>query len=255
VEIVALGEDHERKLDSDLRIGLINDPDFPEKVRSTVVEFASTSEQQTLDRYVRGDDVSMRELERVWRTTSQKGLWESPIYAEFFAAVRDVNVKLPASSRIRVFGGDPGLGDYRTRDGAAVSVLKEQVLDKHEKALLIYGSGHLFRAQGTIDYLSAIGGGITRTLEPNYPGRIFVVITLGGPDSKYAKFDRALQTPTRPVLISLHRSPFRDFLLEEFIRSELLKRLPSGRLVTVFQGSGLTLAQLADACVYWGAHA
>ena len=252
VDIVALGEVHGRKLDSDLGIGLIRDPDFPEKVHLIVVEFASTSEQQTLDRYIQGDKVSVAELERVWKTTTQQGVWDSPIYAEFFAAVREVNAKLPVSSRIRVLGGDPGIGDYRTRDGAAVSVLKEQALEKHEKALLIYGSGHLFRAQGTIDYQSAIGGGITRSLEPNYPGRVFVVITLGGPDSKYAKFEQALHTPKRPVLISLQRRPFGDYLTEEFIGNELLKRLPSGRLVGVFQGSRLTLAQLADACVYWG---
>lgn len=252
VDIVALGEDHGRKLDSDLRIGLIRDPDFATKVHSIVVEFASTSEQQTLDRYVQGEEVSVAELARVWETTTQRGVWESPIYADFFAVVREVNAKRPAPSRIRVLGGDPGIGDYRTRDGAAVSVLKEQVLDKHEKALVIYGSGHLFRAQGAIDYQSAIGGGITRTLEPNYPGRVFVVITLGGPDSKYGKFEQALHTPARPVLLSLHRQPFEDYLAEEFIGNELLKRLPNGRLVGVFQGSGLTLAQLADACVYWG---
>jgi hypothetical protein len=113
------------------------------------------------------------------------GNTRKPVIAK---ALREVNAKLPVSSRIRVLAGDPGIGDYRTRDGGAISVLKEQVLEKHEKALLIYGSEHLFRAHGTIDYQSAIGGGITRTLEPNYPGRVSVVITIGGPDSKYANF-------------------------------------------------------------------
>jgi len=118
----------------------------------------------------------------------------SPVYADFFAAVREVNAKLAADAKVRVFGGDPGAGDYRTRDAAAIAVLKEQVLQKHGKALLIYGSGHIFRTQGDIDFLSAAGGGITRTLEPDYPGRIFVVITLGGPYPEYEKFERALKT-------------------------------------------------------------
>src|SRR5215470_5766569 len=51
VDIVALGEAHMRRLDSDLRIALIRHPDFAKKVRSIVVEFGSTTEQSTLDRY------------------------------------------------------------------------------------------------------------------------------------------------------------------------------------------------------------
>jgi hypothetical protein len=54
VDIVALGEAHERKLDSDLRIAVVRHPDFVKKVRSIVVEFGSTTEQSTLDRYIRG---------------------------------------------------------------------------------------------------------------------------------------------------------------------------------------------------------
>jgi|SRR5687767_7879678 len=54
-----------------------------------------------------------------------------------------------------------------------------------------------------------------------------VVIRVGGlparipglalPDPDYVKFDRALQTSVRPVLVSLQRSPFRDFSADEFL--------------------------------------
>jgi hypothetical protein len=57
-DIVALGESHERKNESDLRIALIRHPDFANKVRFTEGEFGSTTEQATLDRYIRGDSVS-----------------------------------------------------------------------------------------------------------------------------------------------------------------------------------------------------
>ena len=122
-DIVALGEAHERKLDSDLRIALVRHPDFAKKVRSIVVEFGSTTEQSTLDRYIRGENVSRAQLEQVWKTTTQpaNGVWDHPIYADFFAAVRDVNSKLPADARIRVFGGDPGPGDNVAATTAAVS--------------------------------------------------------------------------------------------------------------------------------------
>jgi hypothetical protein len=53
-DIVALGETHVRRMDTDLRIAVVRHPDFARKVRSVVVEFGSTTEQPTLDRYIRG---------------------------------------------------------------------------------------------------------------------------------------------------------------------------------------------------------
>jgi Haem-binding uptake, Tiki superfamily, ChaN len=110
-DVLALGESHWNKLDSDLRIALVRDPGFAKKADFIVVEFASTSEQSILDRYIRGGDVPIVELQRVWRNTTQNfGVWESPVYAEFLAAVRDVNRGLPAAERIRVLAGDPPTG-------------------------------------------------------------------------------------------------------------------------------------------------
>ena len=160
-DIVALGEAHGRRLDSDLRM-----------VRSIVVEFGSTTEQSTLDRYIRGENVSRAQLERVWKTTSN-GAWDSPIYADFFTAVRDVNSKLPADGRIRVFGGDPGPTDQRERETAAAAVLEEQVFSKHGKALAIYGAAHFYRTAPASFGASAE---LARTLEKAHPGRIYTVI-------------------------------------------------------------------------------
>jgi hypothetical protein len=260
VDIVLLGEVHWQKLDSDLRIALVRRPDFAKKVRSIVVEFASTAEQSTLDRYIRGENVPRAQLERVWKNTSQSanGVWDSPIYAEFFAAVRDVNSKLPADARIRVLAGDPPAGSVMSRDASAISVLKEQVLQKHGKALVIYGAGHFYR---TRDYADDIG--IATTLESEYPGRTLAVIPVGYklepprgvtlrtyPD--YKKFDAAVKTQARPVLVPLQRAPFRDFTAEEFA-PQIFTCLGAGGCRSVFRGSKLTLGQLADAVVYVGA--
>ena len=266
VDIVALGEAHGLfRLDSELRIAMVRHPDFAKKVRSIVVEFGSTTEQSTLDRYIRGENVSRAQLEQVWKTTTQapNGIWDQPIYAAFFAAVRDVNSKLPADARVRVFGGDPGPGDNRSRETAAVSVLKEQVLQKHGKALVIYGAAHFYRTMPE-GYLSSMGEdiGIARKLEIDFPGRTFVVIPVGrldpprgvtrGIDPDFQKFDRALKTQVRPVLVSLQRLPFRDFTAEEFLGRTLTTCRGAGGCVSVFQGSSLTLGQMADACVYVG---
>jgi hypothetical protein len=267
-DIVALGETHKWRLDTDLRIAVVRHPDFAKKVRSIVVEFGSTTEQPTLDRYIRGENISRAQLEQVWKTTTQaaNGVWDSPVYAEFLAAVRDVNSKLAADARIRVFGGDPGPGDNRSRETAAVAVLKEQVLQKHGKALVIYGAAHFYRTM-TPDYLSSMGKdvGITRMLEMDFPGRTFVVIPIGRLDippgaklpvnTDYQKFDRALKTQVRPVLVPLQRLPFRDFTAEEFLGNGVFSCRGPGGCVSMFKGSTLTLSQMADACIYVGGRA
>ena len=199
----------------------------------------------------------MRCRERVWKTLSLGNigdLAENPIYTDFFATVREVNSRLPAAKRIRVFGGDPGAGGDRATAGA--SILKEQVLEKRGKALVIYGQTHFWRA-----YPDSGLNGLVRTLDINYPGRTFAVIRIGGqtnvrpegdvPRPDYQKFDRALKTPVRPVLVRPQRLPFRDFTAEEFLGGNMLT-CSRGRCVSTFKGSTLTLGQMADALVYFG---
>jgi uncharacterized iron-regulated protein len=228
VDVIALGEDHWRKVDSDLRIALVRSPEFAKKVRFIVVEFGSTAQQPTLDRYIRGEDVPLAELQQVWKTTTQNGIWDSPLYADFYAAVREVNEKLPADARVRVLAGDPPKGAGVARDPSAFSVLQEQVLKTHGKALVIYGSGHVLRA--VPDPISRL----TKLLDAGYPGSTFVLITAGGPHPESEDFERALKTRARPVLVSFGKSPFREMS------------------VSAFPGLGLTLGQIADACVYFG---
>jgi hypothetical protein len=266
-DILALGESHGHfKMDLDLWISMVRNPAFRKKVRSIVVEFGSTTEQPTLDRYSRGENVSKAQLQQIWKTTTQasNGVWDSPIYMEFFAAVRGVNSKLPADSQIRVLGGDPGPDDNRSREVAAISVLMEQVLEKRDKALVIYGASHFYRTLPQ-EYLSSMGDdiGLVKRLERDFPNRTFVVIPIGhlnrpsavnkedmGPDFK--KFDTALKTQLRPVMISLQRLPFRDFTAEEFLGRTLTTCRGANGCVSVFKGSPITLSEMADACIYIG---
>ena len=155
---------------------------------------------------------------RFGKTTTQAAngndIWDNPIYPEFFAAVRDVNQKLRPDHQIRVLGGDPGQGSNLSRDDAAVSVITEQVLKKHGKALVIFGAAHFYRTMDK-DYLASTGDNndIVKTLEIDDPGRTFVVIPIGRLDRPrpvavdmapdYQKFDRAFKTQVRPVLVSV----------------------------------------------------
>jgi len=216
VDIVALGEAHERRVDSDLRIALIRHPDFAKKVRTIVIECGSIAEQSTLDRYIRGERVPKAQLERIWKTTRNgpSGMCDAPFYTDFLAAAREVNSTLPADARIRVLGGE---SDPSTTTNATTSVLREPVSQRRGKALIVYGSAH-FYLDAPADYWASMGGniGIARALDLEYPGRWLSVIPIGGfarppavkqadvePD--YQKIDRALKAQVRPVLISLQR--------------------------------------------------
>jgi hypothetical protein len=117
------------------------------------------------------------------------------------------------------------------------------------------------------DYLFSMGEdiGIVRMLEMDYPGRTLAVIPIGGIElprslnppvaADYRKFDRALKTQVRPVLAPLDRAPFRDFTAEEFMGDQIFSCRGPGGCRSIFQGSRLTLGQMADACVYVGASA
>jgi hypothetical protein len=265
VDIVALGEAHERRIDSDVRIAMVRHPDFSKKVRSIVIECASVSEQPTLDRYIRGENVPRAQLERVWKATAEttNGFCDAPIYPDFLAAVRDVNSRLPAEARMRVLAGHPRPGENHGIETTAVGVIRGQVLEKHGKVLLIFGSAH-FYLDGPGDYYASTGGdiGLARKLNIDHPGRTLTVIPIGDlprppavkadtpPD--YSKFDRALKSPMRPVLVSLQRLPFRDFTAEEFLGRTLTTCRRSGGCQSVFKGSTLKLEQMADATIYVG---
>jgi hypothetical protein len=241
LDILAIGDTHQRRFDSELRIAVVRQREFARKVRFIVVEFANTADQPILDRYINGENVPLTELQRVWRNTCCPDTWDSPVYAEFLAAVRDVNKSLPANLRLRVLAGDPPAGTPATeRDRSAVSVLNEHVLGKGAKALVIYGGGHLIYPVGEI----------TKAVQAVHPGRIFVVEVRGGQEPEFQRFDRALKSSQRPVLVPLSRPPFDAFSADFLGRGN--KKLVDGVWVDVPPTPGPPLGAIADAFVYIG---
>ena len=241
VDVVALADTHQRKVDSDLRIRVIRDPDFVRKVHLIVVEFANIADQAILDRYIDGDDVPLTQLQQIWRNTCCGAVWDSPVYAEFLAAVRNVNKSLPVTRRVRVLAGDPPTGTPTTqRDRSAVSVLREHVLDNGGKALLVYGGGHLLYPNG----------GITKAVQTTHPGRILVVEVCGGQDPAYKQFDRVLRSSRRPILFSATSPPFDNFNAEFLGGGN--RELVGGVWFDAKPRQGPPLGQLVDALVYLG---
>lgn len=157
--IVALGDgDHGNVQSHDLRLRLIRDPAFRAVARDIVVEFGNSRHQAVIDRYIRGETVRQDDLRRVWEDTAQANpVWDVPVYADFYRAVREVNATLPPDKRLRVILGDVPfdwdgvrtLADYRRQpqrdDAVTADIIRRQVLAKGRRALLIFGEMHLLR--------------------------------------------------------------------------------------------------------------
>jgi len=158
--LVGMSDDHAFAQEEDFYVSLISDPRFAKQIQNVVVEFGNASQQRTLDRYVNGEDVSYVELRRVWGDTSYVGWFPTVTalgYLNFYAAVRAANLKLPVDGRIHVWlGGKPvdwsaikTKGDLSKvvggqADQYPADLVEEQILKKHEKALLIYGAFHFY---------------------------------------------------------------------------------------------------------------
>lgn len=164
----------------DFILTLIRTPAFSENVNDIEVECGNSLYQPILDRYMAGEDVPFAEVRKVWRNTTQTtcGTWQ--FFDEFFPLVRAINQKLPAAKRLRVLAGDPPIdwdkvsgpedaGKFGNRDVTIASVMEKEVLAKHRKALMLFGSFHLFHG-----FRSAVG-----TYEKDYPNLTFIVSDLG----------------------------------------------------------------------------
>ena len=185
--IVALSEGpHNNQKGHEFRLALVRDPRFGRLVNDVVVEFGNARYQTVMDRFTAGADVSYPELRHVWEDTTVAGtLWDSPIYYEFFAAIRDVN--RATGSRIRVVLGDPPVdwasihsaeqitANYKLRDPHAAMVIQQEVLNQNHRALVVYGEGHLL----TTGRLGA--GTLVDILQRESKARIFT-ISNGYPD-------------------------------------------------------------------------
>src|SRR4029077_16240601 len=106
-EVVGMDAAHGNKDLDDLILHVIRDPAFPSKVNDIVVECGNSLYQGILDRYIAGEDVSLREVQQVWRNTTQLMCSLSGFYERLFPLVRQVNQRLPVRKRIRVLAADP----------------------------------------------------------------------------------------------------------------------------------------------------
>jgi hypothetical protein len=200
-EVVAMPAGHGMKDIDDFILALIRDPRFPDKVNDIAVECGNSLYQPVLDRYIAGMDVPFTEVRKVWRNTTQSMMCSrSAFYKQFFPLVRAINLRLPQNKRLRVLAGDPPIDwdqvktaddgwRYFKRDETIASVMEKEVLARHRKALMLFGTFHLMHGQG----INAVS-----TYEKKYPHVTFVISDLGNYDtSRFASWPNPSLVPTK----------------------------------------------------------
>src|SRR4030095_3868009 len=221
-DVVCLGEDHASKNDSDLRIAVVEHPDFVRKVNVVMVEFANTVRQDVLDRLaLDGEDVPREQLREAWAGMSSSSLWDLPTYEAVLRAIRNVNLSLPRERRIRILAGD---NFAQTNRGKVIlELVGREILDKHLKGLAVYGAGHCERR----------GMGFPGELEDKYPKRIWSAFNFYDVEAGRQMFSLT----DEPALI-----PVTD-----------KAKLPIGKMFSLGRSNDqATLADITNAIVYYG---
>jgi hypothetical protein len=181
-EVVGMPEAHGFKDQDDFILSLIRNPAFPKRVNDIAVECGNSLYQPVLDRYIAGEDVPFTEVRKVWRNTTQAMCGTSGFFEQFFPLVRAINRKLPPAERLRVLAGDPPIdwdkvgnfqdrSKFTDRDASIASVMEREVLAKHRKALMLFGTFHLFHGQAE----SGISRNAVSIYEKDYPNVTFVI--------------------------------------------------------------------------------
>jgi hypothetical protein len=268
-DLVGLGELHGSQPDQDLRFQLIHSKAFARKVRNIVVEGLNAFYQEDLDRYIRGEDVPLEQVQKVWRDST--GIFIGPVirtaYQQFLSEVRLVNRALPVRMKLRVIAADPPLdwakvqsiADFRTvlskRVVFGVDVIEREALQKGQKALLVFAGSWFTRnmqhrtAKGLVPWTETIGAGLDR----DYPGRLYVIAPVRSgeyPDS--AELERGIGTPAFPVLLRLHGTAFGALDANEFLPANAGALLGSPAPPFRTYRDGTRLSDVADAVIYRG---
>ena len=242
-DIVMFGEVHDNRQEYEWLCQLVKSPEFAQRVDDIVVEFGNSLYQKSVDRYIAGETVPLAQVEKAWRNMIGAVGPVSPVYGEFYKAVRTSNLERHGGHQIRLLLGDPygdwtkiktreDLGPYLGhRDQWYAQVVQDEVLSKHHRALLIMGEGHFLRhnGPGTIERAIQAAG-----IQPYLV--VFGTNAVGG----YDDLDRRFETWPVPSIASLSDTWVGD--------------LPAMPVSTggIVAPNSLKMADVADAMLYVG---
>jgi len=156
-DIVMFGEIHGNKQEYEWLRSLVATPQFADRVDDIVVEFGNSLYQKSVDRYVSGEDVPLEQVQKAWRNLVGAIGPPSPVYGALYQIIRETNLKRKGKHQMRIVCGDPYIDWEKVKDREDIApylgnrdqwytqVVKDEVLAKHHRALLIMGWGHFLR--------------------------------------------------------------------------------------------------------------
>ena len=266
-EVVAMDAAHGNKDLDDFILNLVRNAALPGKISDIAVECGNSLYQPILDRYIAGEEVPFSEVRLTWRNTTQPMCAMSAFYDEFFPLVRRINQKLSPDKRLRVLAGDPAIDwskvqsrddvpiRLRNRDASIASVMKNEVLSKHQKALMLFGTFHLFH-NGT-PFPSAV-----ELYEKEYPGLTMVIAEHQGfgnwtPLAKYNdEFEVRMASWPVPALVQqLQGTWLGDLLDKTYSPGTVHEKLidgPNGKQAQITPIVLNGYSKMIDAYLYFG---
>ena len=260
VDSVALGERHWSVSEHHFLTTLLRDPQFPSVFPTVIVEFGNALYQKLLDKYLAGENISKNELSKIWQDTTVPMAWDSPVYADFFETVRDVNHRLSIHKKIRVLLGDPPVDwaavkdvtdftPFMDRDAFYAKIMAQNC--GRRRCLLICGTNHFYRKdplanlrppsphKNALEYYTAKTG-TTRKLES--------VLPLYSEDATFLRYPL-------PSLISTHAPPLNTMPFGQVDRSPvmILKKVDGEtKAVEVRADDTLPVSDVFDWVLYLG---
>jgi hypothetical protein len=159
-DVVAIGDGvfHGDTKTQEFLMSMIREPRFAATVDDIVLEAYNSLYQDAVDRFVAGREVPHIELQKSWQDSTQvaPGV-DAPFRGDILQVVRSVNASAPADHQLRVLLADPPVdwASIRTKEDLLRSVrlratfpaelVLREVLDKHRRALIVFGMIHLQR--------------------------------------------------------------------------------------------------------------
>jgi hypothetical protein len=268
-EVVGIDAAHGNQNLDDLILDLVRDPAFPKKINDVVVECGNSLYQPVLDRYIAGEDVSLHEVRQVWRNTTQPMCGVSAFYEQLFPLIRSFNQRLSTDMRLRVLAGDPPIDWEKVtkpedmynfnRDKSIASVMEKEVLSKHRKAIMLFGTAHLFHGTMAMGIQSAVA-----QYEMIYPNVTLVIADHRGfgSNTPFAKYNDEFEArmdswPSRSLVLRL-KGTWLGNLLDETYSSGVhvnMKRTGKDGKTESYNGpleNGNKFSTMADAYLYLG---
>jgi hypothetical protein len=206
-DIVMFGEIHANKQEYEWLRSLVATPEFADQVDDIVVEFGNSLYQKSVDRYVSGEDVPLEQVQKAWRNLVGAIGPPSPVYGSLYQAVRETNLKRKGKHQIRIVCGDPYIDWEKVKDREDIApylghrdpwyaqVVKDEVLAKHHRAMLIMGGGHFLRGRN--------GPGLIEQQLKAAGARTFFVVLGTNTVGSYDDLDHRFDSWSAPAIVSL----------------------------------------------------